>query len=74
LLLLKRKSYPPRFASKQKLLNRSEAKHLKQKKAKQAKKAKKQKKRKKQKKAKKAKKIYLNFTSLCFASKRKLLK
>jgi hypothetical protein len=33
-LLLKQKSFPPRFASKRKLLNRSEAKNLKQKKAK----------------------------------------
>ncbi len=33
-LLLKRKSFPPRFASKQKLLNRIKAKNLKRKKAK----------------------------------------
>jgi hypothetical protein len=37
LLLLKRKSFPPRFASKRKLLNRSEAKHLKRKKVKKVK-------------------------------------
>ncbi len=47
----KAKSFPPRFASKRKLLNRSEAKNLKRKKAKKAKKRKKAKK--KRKKAKK---------------------
>ncbi len=46
-------------ASKQKLLNRSEAKNLN---------------RKKRKKEKKKRKIDLNFASLCFALKRKLLK
>ncbi len=71
------------FPSKQKLLNRCEAKNLKQKRRKKAKKsAKKMKKSKKAKKAKKSeksekskksKKIDLNFASLCFASKRKLL-
>jgi hypothetical protein len=50
------------YASKQKLLNRSEAKNLKRKKAKKCKKS------------EKSKKIYLNFASLCFALKRKLLK
>ncbi len=48
-----------RFASKQKLLNRHEAKNLKRKIAK---------------KSEKSEKTDLNFASLCFASKRKLLK
>ncbi len=60
------------FASKQKLLNRSEAKNLKRKKAK--KRAKKQKKRKKSEKNEKNEKINLNFASLCFTSKQKLPK
>jgi hypothetical protein len=51
LLLLKRKNFPPCFASKHKLLNRSEAKNLKRKKAKKVKKS-----NKKQKQAKQAKK------------------
>jgi hypothetical protein len=50
LLLLKRKSFPPRFALKRKLLNRSEAKKFKAKKSEKSKKAKKSKKTKKAKK------------------------
>jgi hypothetical protein len=54
LLLLKQKSFPPRFASKQKLLNQSEAKNLKRKKNKKSEKSEKMKKSvKKQKKQKK---------------------
>jgi hypothetical protein len=49
----------------QKLLNPSEAKNLKEKKAK---------KPNKNEKTEKSEKIDLNFASLCFASKRKLLK
>ncbi len=60
------------FASKQKLLNRSEAKNLKRKNEKMRKNAKNS--EKKVKKVKKSEKIDLNFASLCFASKRKLLK
>jgi hypothetical protein len=63
---------------KQKLLNQSEAKNLKRKKAKKSekklKKAKKseksEKSEKKVKKCEKSGKIYLNFASLCYASKR----
>jgi hypothetical protein len=44
LLLLKQKSFPPRFVKKQKLLNRSKAKNLERKKTKKGKKAKKSKK------------------------------
>jgi hypothetical protein len=66
------------FASKQKLLNRSEAKNLKRKKTKKSQKnknkRKKQKKTKKGEKSKKSKKIDLNFASLCFTLKQKLLK
>ncbi len=65
------------FASKQKLLNRSEAKNLKRKKAhkKSEKKPKNAKNsEKKWEKVKKSKKIDLNFASLGFASKWKLLK
>ncbi len=64
------------FASKQKLLNRSEAKNLKRKKSeKKGKNAKKcENSEKKWKKSEKSEKIYLNFALLCFASKRKLLK
>jgi hypothetical protein len=51
LLLLKQKSFPPRFASKRKSLNRSKAKNFKRKKAKKSEKSKKSKK--KPKKAKK---------------------
>jgi hypothetical protein len=61
------------FASKQKLLNRSEVKNLKRKNA--IKKQKNSKNSEKNvKKAKKSEKIDLNFASLCFASKQKLLK
>ncbi len=60
------------FASKQKLLNQSEAKNLKRKNEKIVEKA--GKKRKKVKKSKKSKKIDLNFASLCFTSKQKLPK
>ncbi len=60
------------LASKPKLLNRSEAKNVKRKKAKKAKKMRKI--TKKSEKKKKSEKIDLNFTSLCFASKWKLLK
>jgi hypothetical protein len=56
LLLLKRKGFPPRFALKRKLLNRSKAKKLK---------AKKSKKSEKTKKTKKKQKYRLEF---CFAS------
>jgi hypothetical protein len=64
------------FASKQKLLNRSEAKNLKRKIVKKPKKMRKnaENSEKKLKKAKKTKKIDLKFASLCFASKRKVLK
>jgi hypothetical protein len=54
---------------KRKLLNRSEAKNLKQIKAKKS-----EKKTLKSGKREKSEKIDLNFASLCFASKRKLLK
>ncbi len=72
---------------KRKLLNRSEAKNLKRKKAKKneknekkhkneksEKKHKNEKNQKNQKKTKKKRKIDLNFASLCFVSKQKLLK
>jgi hypothetical protein len=64
------------FTSKQKLLNRSKAKSLKRKKAKKRKKMQKNAKNseKREKSGIKSEKIDLNFASLCFASKRKLLK
>jgi hypothetical protein len=64
------------FASKQKLLNRSKAKNLKRKKNEKNGKMQKNAKNseKKGKKAKKSEKIDLNFASLCFTSKQKLLK
>ncbi len=63
------------FASKQKLLKWCEAKNLKRKKRKKQKKQKNcDKKWKKAKKVKKSEKIDLNFASLCFTSKQKLLK
>jgi hypothetical protein len=61
------------FASKQKLLNRSEVKNLKRKKAEKSKKSGK-KAKKSDKKAKKSEKVDLNFASLCFTSKQKLPK
>ena len=61
---MKQKSFPPRFASKQKLLNQSEAKSVQRKKAEKS-----EKKWKKAKKKWKKRKIDLNFASLCFASK-----
>jgi hypothetical protein len=60
------------FASKQKLLNHSEAKNLKRKKNEKSEKSEKM--RKIAKKSEKSKTIDLHFASLCFASKRKLLK
>jgi hypothetical protein len=57
------------FASKQKLLNRTEAKILSEKNEKKRKKA-----GKKQKKVKKSEKLDVNFASLCFTSKQKLPK
>ncbi len=67
------------FASKQKSLNRSEAKNLKRKKRKKAKKNRKKRKQtkksaKKAKKSEKSEKIDLNFASLCFTSKQNLPK
>jgi hypothetical protein len=67
------------FASKQKVLNRSEAKNLKWKKVKKSEKSEKMQKNaknseKKWKKVKRSEIIDLHIASLCFASKRKLLK
>jgi hypothetical protein len=64
------------FRFKAKILNRSEAKNLKQKKGEKSEKMRKkcEKMRKTAKKSEKSEKIDLNFASLCFASKRKLLK
>jgi hypothetical protein len=68
LLLLKWKSFPPHFASKRKLLNRSEAKNLKRKKANKS-----EQKRKKRKKAKKSKKK-LEFRLAVFRFEAKITK
>ncbi len=65
-----------RFASKQKWLNRSEAKNVKRKKAKISEIMRKnsEKMRKIAKKSEKSEKIHLNIASLCFTSKQKWLK